>query len=368
MTFFGKKAAPIDVASLGQWQLIAMRFRKHWLARGSVLLLSGIYTLAVFANFFSPNDPMGKDNQTLYAPPTVPRFSFSRGLYIRGVTQYTDPVSMQKIYVEDPARDAKLVFFAKGYSYKLAGLIPWDRHFLSSADPETKFLLFGADKFGRDILARILIGARISLSIGLVAIFVSFFLGILVGGVSGYFGGWIDNLLQRGIEILNAFPKLPLWLALGAALPRHWSSLEIYFGVTLILSLMGWTGMARVVRGKILSLREEDYALAAKLMGANDARVIFLHLVPGFMSHIIVSLSMTVPGMILGETGMSFLGLGLKPPTVSWGVMLQDCMSMQVVKNYPWLLLPTVFIILTVLCFNFVGDGMRDAADPYASR
>ena len=303
MIFGRKQPTAIDVSTLSQWELIGLRFRKHRLAQWAVLLLLGIYSLALFANFFCPNDPAEKDNRFIYAPPTVPRFSFSRGLYIRGMAQYTDPVSMQKIYLEAPEKDTSLALFAKGYGYDLAGLVPWDRHLLGSTNPEVKFLLFGADKFGRDIFARILVGARISLSIGLVAIVVSFFLGVLVGGVSGYFGGWVDNVLQRGIEILNAFPKLPLWLALGAALPRHWSSLEIYFGVTLILSFMGWTGMARVVRGKILSLREEDYALAAKLMGASDARVIFLHLVPGFTSHIIVSLSMTVPGMILGETG-----------------------------------------------------------------
>lgn len=363
-----KQSVQTDISALSQWELIGLRFCKHRLARWAVLLLLGIYALALFANFFCPNDPAHKDNQFIYAPPTVPCFSFSRGLYIRGVTQHTDPVTMQKIYLEDSAKDTPLSLFEKGYEYNFLGIVSWNRHLLCSTNPKMKFLLFGADKFGRDIFSRILVGARISLSIGLVAIFVSFFLGILVGGISGYFGGWVDNMLQRWIEIINAFPKLPLWLALGAALPRHWSSLEIYFGVTLILSFMGWTGMARVVRGKILSLREEDYALAAKLMGASDARVIFFHLVPGFTSHIIVSLSMTVPGMILGETGMSFLGLGLKPPAVSWGLMLQDCMSMQVVKSYPWLLLPTVFIILTVLCFNFVGDGMRDAADPYSVR
>jgi peptide/nickel transport system permease protein len=235
----------------------------------------------------------------------------------------------------------------------------------SSEDAPPKLFIFGADQFGRDILSRILLGARISLSIGVVAIVVSFVLGVTLGGISGYAGGRSDVFIQRMIEIINAFPKLPLWLALGAALPRTWSSLQVYFGITVILSLMGWTRMARVVRGRILSLREEDYAMAARLMGAGHSRIIYRHLVPGMTSHIIVSLTMTIPGMILGETSLSFLGLGLKPPTISWGVMLQDCMSMQVVKNYPWLLLPVVLIILTVLCFNFVGDGMRDAADPY---
>ncbi|MCI5147363.1 MAG: ABC transporter permease, partial [Candidatus Electrothrix sp. AR3] len=259
-------------------------------------------------------------------------------------------------------------FWVSGHSYKILGVIPTTRHFFGvrqGAQVGQKFLFFGGDKFGRDIFSRLLHGARISLSIGLLAIVISFILGVSIGGSSGYFGGWIDILIQRLIEVMDAFPKLPLWLALGAALPRTWSSLQVYFGITLILSLIGWTGMARVVRGKILSLREEDYAIAARLMGASHRRIIFRHLVPGFTSHIIVSLTMTVPGMILGETSLSFLGLGLKSPTISWGVMLQDCMSMQVVKNYPWLLLPVLMIILTVLCFNFTGDGLRDAADPY---
>jgi peptide/nickel transport system permease protein len=206
------------------------------------------------------------------------------------------------------------------------------------------------------------------LSIGLVSIVITFVLGLLIGGISGYFGGATDTVIQRGIEIINALPHLPLWLALAAAMPGDWSPLRVYFSITIVLSLLGWTGLARVVRGKILSLREEDYAVAARLLGASHVRIIFRHLVPGFTSHIIVVLTMSVPGMILGETALSFLGLGLRPPIVSWGVMLQDCMNMQAVANYPWLLLPVMPIILVVLCFNFLGDGLRDAADPYASR
>lgn len=348
-----------------------------------MLLILGLYFVALFADSFAVNSPYDKDIDYVYCPPVLPKFSFSKGFYFHAVKQHTDPISLEKSYTVDLKTPVPLGFFVEGFDYKLLGLIPFRTHFfgvdknryykwaeMNTLKTETftvpKFLFFGGDKFGRDVYSRLIIGSRISLSIGVAAIVVSFILGISMGGISGYFGGWTDNLIQRGIEIINAFPKLPLWLALGAALPRTWTSLQVYMGITLILSLMGWTRMARVVRGKILSLREEDYAIAAKLMGASDRRIIFRHLVPGFTSHIIVALTMTIPGMILGETSLSFLGLGLKSPTISWGVMLQDCMSMQVVKSYPWLLLPVLMIILTVLCFNFMGDGLRDAADPYS--
>jgi peptide/nickel transport system permease protein len=354
---------------MSQWQLIRMRFLRHRLATIAIFFIAGLYTLAFFADSFAVNPTQEKDLRYIYAPPMLPRYSFERGLYTDLYMQKTDPVTRKKYYVRDSENVVPLQLFAQGYTYKLLGIFPTERHFIGVKPQDSldtpRFLLFGGDKFGRDIFSRILMGARISLSIGVFAIVVSFILGVTIGGISGYVGGKTDVLIQRMIEIINAFPKLPLWLALGAALPRTWSSLQVYFGITLILSLMGWTRMARVVRGKLLSLREEDYATAARLLGASHRRVIFRHLVPGLTSHIIVSLTMTIPGMILGETSLSFLGLGLKPPTVSWGVMLQDCMSMQVVKNYPWLLLPVVLIILTVLCFNFVGDGMRDAADPY---
>ncbi|MFP4380849.1 MAG: ABC transporter permease [Candidatus Sumerlaeia bacterium] len=222
----------------------------------------------------------------------------------------------------------------------------------------------GADKFGHDIFSRLVYGSRISLSIGLVAI--TFIMGATIGGISGYMGGPVDTLIQRVIEIINAFPRIPLWLALAAIVPPHWSSLQTYFAITLMLSMLNWTGLARVVRGKILSLREEDYAIAARLLGAGHPRVLFRHLLPGFTSHIIVTLTLSIPGMILGETALNFLGLGLRPPVISWGVMLQDCLNMQVVANYPWLGMPIFMIVLTVLSFNFLGDGLRDAADPYA--
>jgi peptide/nickel transport system permease protein len=273
-----------------------------------------------------------------------------------------------------------LGFFVRGDAYRFWGLFPANRHFfgvdldevagergitLPEARRTATFHLMGCDRYGRDLFSRIIYGARISLSIGLLAIVSTFVLGLVIGGISGYAGGKTDLVIQRVIEIINAIPRLPMWLAVGAAVPAHWSGLTTYFCITLLLSLLGWTGLARVVRGKILSLREEDYALAARLLGASDRRILFRHLLPGFTSHILVALTLRVPVMILGETSLSFLGLGLRPPIVSWGVLLQDCMSMRAVAQTPWLLLPVVFIILTVLSFNFLGDGLRDAADPY---
>lgn len=363
---------------MGQWDLISLRFKKHKPAVISLYILCGMYFIALFAGFFAPNDPVEKNIDYRFASPMFPKVSLSKGLYVYGIDQKIHPVTNEVYYVRNRDEVIPLGFFVRGAEYKILWLLSSERHFFGvnldryhnefGGQGNPQFFLFGADKFGQCVLSRIIIGGQISLSIGIVSIFISFFLGIGIGGISGYFGGVIDSVIQRTIEIINAFPKLPLWLALGAALPRTWSNLEVYLGITVILSLMGWTWMARVVRGKILSLREEDYAVAATLLGASHSRVLFRHLVPGFTSHIIVSLTMSVPTMILGETALSFLGLGLQPPTISWGVMLQDCMSMQVVKLYPWLLLPVGAIILAVMCFNFMGDGLRDAADPYSSR
>ncbi|MDT8391278.1 MAG: ABC transporter permease [Lentisphaeria bacterium] len=358
-----------DVGSLSQWQLIRLRFSKHRLAVISLRVLGLLYFTTIFVEFFAPYSKSYHDLDHMYSPPQLPKITIRDGIHVNPVILKTDPISFRRSYVTDHGTSIQLGFFVKGEPYTLFGLIPWDRHFFGIKHPEpgtnATFFLLGGDKYGHDLFSRILYGARISLSVGLIGIVISFVLGLTIGGVSGYAGGAVDTLIQRGIEILNAFPKLPLWLALGAVMPSDWSPLRVYFGITIVLSLMGWTGLARVVRGKILSLREEDYAIAARLLGASHSRIIFRHLLPGFTSHIIVSLTLTVPRMILGETSLSFLGLGLRPPVVSWGVLLQDCMNMQVVSNYPWLLLPVIFIIATVLCFNFLGDGLRDAADPY---
>jgi peptide/nickel transport system permease protein len=362
------------VGSESHWALMRRHFRRHRLAVASLYFLTVLYTLAVFAELFAPYTREWRNLPHAYCPPQLPRFSFTHGLHVLGMKRLIDPVTLRKIYLEDPATVVPLGFFVRGEPYRLWGFLPWDRHFIGVKNPAPAadggpptFLFLGADKYGQDTFSRLIYGARISLSVGLVAIIITFGLGITIGGISGYMGGGIDNVIQRLIEIINSFPQLPFWLALGAVLPPDWSPLTTYFAITIVLSLIGWTGLARVVRGKILSLREEDYAMAARLLGASHTRILFRHLLPGFTSHIIVVLTMSVPSMILGETSLSFLGLGLRPPVVSWGVMLQDCMSIQTMANYPWLLMPGVLIVLTVLCFNFLGDGLRDAADPYAT-
>lgn len=356
-------------ANLSQWQLIARRFSRHKLAFTSLLLLGVLYSVAVFAEVVAPYPSAWNNVEKIYAPPQLPKFSLRHGFYTNDVQRQIDPVTLQNYYTRSD-KIVPLGFFAVGEPYKLWGFVPMQRHLFGARNAAAgdTFFFLGADKYGRDVWSRIVYGARISLSIGIVSIIATFILGVTIGGVSGYIGGKTDTLIQRLIEVINSFPHLPLWLALAAVLPSDWSPIQTYFAITIVLSLLGWTGLARVVRGKILSLREEDYAVAARLLGASHSRIIFRHLLPGFTSHIIVSLSLSVPGMILGETALSFLGLGLRPPVVSWGVMLQDCLNIDVVANYPWLLMPVVMITLTVLAFNFFGDGMRDAADPYASK
>jgi peptide/nickel transport system permease protein len=282
---------------------------------------------------------------------------------VYGLEQHRDPDTLTRTYTDDRSRVLPLRFFAKGDPYRLWGLIPMERHLVTAEGG--RLYLMGTDQLGRDLLSRILYGSRISLSIGLVGVFLSLMLGTIIGGVSGYYGGILDSAIQRSIEILRSFPAIPLWMALSAAVPVTWSPLAVYFCMTVILALIGWTGLARVVRGKILSLREEDYALAARVAGAKDFSIIMRHLVPGFASHLIVSVTLAIPGMILAETSLSFLRLGLRPPTLSWGVLLQDAQNVRAISLYPWLLMPVLFVIATVLVFNFLGDGLRDAADPY---
>lgn len=364
--------------TLSQWQLISLRFSRHRLAVAALFALLVLYALAVFAEPIAPYAPYARHLDYPYAPPQSLHVDLQRGLYTYALQRYVDPITFRKQYVELPGEPLQLRFFAPAEPYRLWGLIPMRRRLISveareisaiqgMAPAPATFFLLGADRYGRDIFSRTIYGARISLSVGMVGVFITFVLGSCLGGVSGYVGGRTDNLIQRAIEVVNAFPQLPLWIALSALLPDDWSALAVYFSITLLLSLLNWTGLARVVRGKILALREEEYAVAARLLGASHSRILFRHLLPGFTSHIIVSLSASVPAVILGETALSFLGLGLRPPIVSWGVMLQDCLDVKVVRYYPWLLTPVLFIVVTVICFNLLGDGVRDAADPYGS-
>lgn len=363
--------AGVDTGSLSQSRLIRMRFARHRLGQASLYLLVLVYLAALVADFFAPYDPNQRNLEFIYAPPQLPKFDFDHGLYAWGIENHIDPITLEKYYTFDRETVIPLGFFVSGRESRLWGFIPFSHHFFGtrghSNDEAQPFFLLGSDRYGRDILSRVIYGSRVSLSIGLVSILVTIVLGLAIGGISGYLSGWVDNTIQRTMEIISAFPQLPLWLALGAIMPREWSGLTVYFAITVVLSLFGWISLARVVRGRILSLREEDYAVSAKLLGASHTRIIFRHLLPGLTSHIIVVITLAVPGMILGETSLSFLGLGLRPPMVSWGVMLQDCMNIQVLTSYPWLLAPAIAIIVTVLSFNFLGDALRDAADPYSA-
>lgn len=368
-------APPREAATLSQTQLVLRRFRRHRVAMICACFLPALYLISLLAPVFAPHSQVWRDTRFSYAPPMPPRWSPADGVHFHAVRLEVDPVTLRRDYVRDPELRVPLGLFVRGEDYRLFGLIEWDRHFIGldreacqarGLDPDsTRWYLLGADRFGHDLLSRLIYGSRVSLSIGLVAIAINFVLGITLGGISGYVAGRTDNVIQRTIEIINSFPQIPLWLAMAAVIPLYWSALQTYFAITVLLSLLTWTGLARVVRGKMLSLREEDYAMAARLIGVRHGRIIFRHLIPGMTSHIIVALTLNVPQMIIGETALSFLGLGLRPPVTSWGVMLQDTLNMQVVANYPWLLMPAVAITATVLAFNFLGDGLRDAADPY---
>jgi peptide/nickel transport system permease protein len=357
-----------EIYTASQWKLMWWKFRKHRMARWSSLVIITLYAMAVFCEFLAPYTLMHRNTSYAYAPPQRIRFMSEDGLHLRpfvyGLKGERNPETLRKYYLEDKDQRYPIRLFVRGDSYRLWGLFETDIH-LFGVEEDGTFFLLGTDSMGRDILSRIIYGSRISLTIGLVGVSLSFVLGLAIGTFSGYYGGWIDNLIQRGIEILRSFPSIPLWMALSAALPSSLSPLQIYMGITVVLSLIGWTGLARQVRGKILSLREEDFATAALLAGASQRRIMWRHLLPSFMSHIIVSITLAIPGMILGETALSFLGLGLRPPITSWGVLLKEAQNVQAVALQPWLLTPVIFVIITVLAFNFMGDGLRDAADPY---
>jgi peptide/nickel transport system permease protein len=368
----GRKAAQPDrqesyfVAS--QRQLMWLKFKKHRLAMFGALVLAILYFGAIFCEFFAVMDPYKRYTEYIYCRPQRIRFfeiggRFRLRPFVYGLKREVDPNTLERIYTEDPSRIHPLVLFVKGDPYELWGLFESDVHFLGVRDGV--LFLFGTDKLGRDLFSRNLYAIRISLSIGLIGVAVSFVLGCVLGGISGYYGGTPDMIIQRVIEFLISIPVLPLWMGLAAALPPNWPTIRIYFAITIILGIIGWPRLARVVRGKLISLREEDFVMAAQIAGAGQGTIIFRHLLPSFFSYLIVSLTLSIPQMILGETALSFLGLGLQPPAISWGVLLQGAQNLRTLSLSPWLLIPGLFVILTVLCFNFMGDGLRDAADPY---
>jgi peptide/nickel transport system permease protein len=350
-----------------QWKLMWWRFKKHRLALICGILLIAIYASTLISEFIAPYSLQSRHTDYIYSPPQ-PLHLFHQGEFIGPfVYGWGYKLNMDKLlreYTEDTQRIYPLRFFCRGDPYKFWGQWDADLHFFCPAKGSELFLL-GTDRLGRDMFSRITYGARISLTIGLIGIILSFSLGITIGGLAGYFGGWVDSTVQRLTEVLRAFPELPLWMALSAIIPVTWGPLWVFFGITLILALLDWTGLARAVRSKLLSLREEDYCSAAQLMGARPSRIIGRHLLPGFYSHLIASATLSIPAMILGETALSFLGLGLRPPITSWGVLLNQAQNINVVAIYPWLMLPVVPVIVIILAFNFFGDGLRDAADPY---
>lgn len=350
-----------------QWQLMWQKFRRHKLAiiGGSVLI--ALYLIALFADFLAPYGPVTRFKQ-LYQPPISIHIITADGKlarpFIHGINGSRDPVTLKMVYSEDKSQQLPIRFFVKGDPYKFLWLFKTDIH-LFGVDAPAGIFLFGTDSMGRDLFSRTFHAARLSLSIGLVGVFITFIIGVTLGGISGYFGGAIDTFIQRVIEFLMGVPTLPFWIILSSALPRKWGIVQVYFAIIVILALVGWGGLARVVRGKILELRELDYVLAARVSGVSEGTIIRVHLLPNFASYLIVSLTLSIPGMILGESSLSFLNLGLRSPAISWGVLLNDAMNVAAVAMYWWLIIPAFFVVITVLAFNFLGDGLRDAADPY---
>ncbi len=347
-----------SILNATQSRLIWLRFKKHKIAVLSLILLVILYGVSLFAEFFTPYDVEkrfpGFENAR---PSTIYLFDENNkyiGFHFYEFKKKINRETFEVEFVENKKKPVKINFFIAGDA---------NLKFYYSEKP---FFLFGGDRLGRDLYTRTMIGMRISLFIGLGGVFFSFVLGCLFGGISGYFGGFIDSVIQRMIDVLLSIPTIPLWMALAAAIPRDWSVLQTYFAITIVLAIVGWAGLARVVRGKLLALREEDYILAAQIAGVKESKIIITHLLPNFFSYLIVHLTLAIPATILGETALSFLGLGIQPPAVSWGSLLKDAQDLVTVAERPWQLIPGAFVVFAVLMFNFIGDGLRDAADPYS--
>ena len=363
-----------EVFVASQWKLMWWRFKRHRLAVVSAIILAFFYMVAAFAEFLATSDPAYHTEKFHYLRPQPIRF-FDEGQFrphVNGLEGFRDPDTFQKDYRVLPDVKIPVHFFVEGFEYKLLGLFTSNRHLIGIAhdvpvEERPSIYFLGSDDIGRDAWSRLMIATRISMTIGLIGVALSLLLGIVLGGISGYYMGTADVIIQRFIEVLRSIPSIPLWMALAASVPRDWSALRVYFAITVIVSVIGWTELARVVRGRFLSMREEDFVTAARLIGVPEMRIIFRHMLASFTSHIVAAISLAIPGMIIAETALSFLGLGLRPPAVSWGVMLQQAQNAQTVAIYPWLMFVAVPVIIAILAFNFMGDGLRDAADPYSS-
>ncbi len=358
-----------QIAVATQWQLMWWRYRKHYLAMAGAIILILFYSTVVGADFLAYANPEATEAELSLVPPQPIQW-FDNGRfspYVYGFTGTRDPQTFKRVYTLDPNIKIPVKFFAEGFEYKWFGIIPSNIHLIGTEDVPADGTLFllGTDVQGRDLWSRLMYATRTSLVIGLVSVALSLILGVVLGGISGYYGGILDVIIQRIIEILRSIPTIPLWMGLTAALPASWTVMQVYFAITVIISLLGWTELGRVVRGRFLSLREEDFVMAARLSGCSRMRIILRHMVPSFWSHIIAATTLAIPAMIISETALSFLGLGLRPPAISWGVLLQDAQNVQAIAISPWMLLPAIPVVVAVLAFNFVGDGLRDAADPY---
>ena len=360
------------LAVASQWQLVWWAFKRHRLAMAGLVVTVALYLVAIVPGFFAVNDPSQQNTRSAFHPPqglhlidTAADGSWALRPYIHPYVLKRDPTTLASVYKEDSERKVYLRMFAQGYEYSVLGLFNSTTHLFASENARQPLFFFGADRLGRCVYSRIMVGTQISLSVGLVGVLLALSIGIVLGGISGYYGGRIDFVIQRVIELVLSLPTIPIWLAASAAVPQNWPATLNYFMITLILSLTGWAQLARVVRGRFLSLRTEEFVTAARLDGASEGRIIFRHMLPSFASHIIASVSLAIPAMILAETSLSFLGLGLQPPTISWGVLLREAQNIRSIATAPWLFAPGIAVVIAVIALNFLGDGLRDASDPY---